>query len=405
MVVFIASFIFSSVFINCNIFSNTKTSPYFALAYKNIDGFSYTQSTLNILKNDIVQILPTNTNLSKVSFTSSNPNIATVDSNGNIYGYNDGTANITATNEFNTKTSIIVNVSSIHITLDAGHGGIDTGCRYSKNYEKDFTLDIANNCKTFLDKYSGITTNLTRTDDTFIPVQERAIIAKNQDAELLVSMHINASNYHSYKGSVVAISSNTNKDTYYKKSKLLANIILNELKNCGLRKKEILQRLCRKEKYFFDNSMADYYGIIRYSILRELPSIIIEHGFIDSSDFKYMNTYSKRIQLGIADAKALAKFYKLSPTKPLTNSPILVSHLDIEHSFKKLYKGYHYNISTKIYPIFAQNKQLSYTSSNPYVASVNVNGQVTALHPGQTTITVTTTDGSQISKKCIINVY
>lgn len=64
--------------------------------------------------------------------------------------------------------------------------------------------------------------------------------------------------------------------------------------------------------------------------------------------------------------------------------------------------GKNFQIKTTISPSNATNQTLTYSSSNANVANVNQNGVVTALTPGQATISVTTTNA--ISKSIIINV-
>ena len=61
-------------------------------------------------------------------------------------------------------------------------------------------------------------------------------------------------------------------------------------------------------------------------------------------------------------------------------------------------------ITATIEPANASNKNLSWTSSNPKVATVDTNGNVNAIGVGNATITVKTLDGSNITKTCQVNV-
>ena len=61
-------------------------------------------------------------------------------------------------------------------------------------------------------------------------------------------------------------------------------------------------------------------------------------------------------------------------------------------------------ITATVEPANASNKNLSWTSSNPKVVSVDTNGNVTAIGVGSATITVKTLDGSNITKTCQVNV-
>jgi len=79
------------------------------------------------------------------------------------------------------------------IVLDAGHGGTDGGTRNQplKLDEKVFTLDVAQRLHRLLgeDRWRVL---LTRTDDRFISLAERAEFANSAQADLFVSIHFNA---------------------------------------------------------------------------------------------------------------------------------------------------------------------------------------------------------------------
>jgi N-acetylmuramoyl-L-alanine amidase len=78
------------------------------------------------------------------------------------------------------------------IVLDPGHGGKDPGAIANGMKEKDIVLDIAKRLVPVLQRDLGCEVILTRSDDTFIPLEERTAIANTQGADLFVSLHINA---------------------------------------------------------------------------------------------------------------------------------------------------------------------------------------------------------------------
>lgn len=78
------------------------------------------------------------------------------------------------------------------IVLDPGHGGKDPGAMAFGQKEKDIVLDIAKRLAPTLEKELGCEVLLTRKDDTFISLEERTAIANTQNADLFVSLHINA---------------------------------------------------------------------------------------------------------------------------------------------------------------------------------------------------------------------
>ncbi|MBZ0165687.1 MAG: N-acetylmuramoyl-L-alanine amidase, partial [Candidatus Omnitrophica bacterium] len=84
--------------------------------------------------------------------------------------------------------------------LDAGHGGKDPGTiGYAKTPEKEIVLDITNRLKRMLEE-QGIKVHMTRTNDTFISLQERSEFASRTKADAFVSIHANASPKRSVQG-------------------------------------------------------------------------------------------------------------------------------------------------------------------------------------------------------------
>lgn len=81
------------------------------------------------------------------------------------------------------------------IVVDAGHGGHDTGTVGPTGLmEKDLCLDVALRVgKLFEEKLPGTQVVYTRSDDTFIPLEERTRIANEAKADLFVSIHANSS--------------------------------------------------------------------------------------------------------------------------------------------------------------------------------------------------------------------
>lgn len=80
------------------------------------------------------------------------------------------------------------------VVLDAGHGGHDQGCRGKTQKEKEITLDVVKRVKTLLAKAEGdkIKVVFTRSNDTFVPLDERAAIANEANADIFVSVHVNS---------------------------------------------------------------------------------------------------------------------------------------------------------------------------------------------------------------------
>ncbi len=78
------------------------------------------------------------------------------------------------------------------IIIDPGHGGKDPGAMAFGMKEKDIVLDIAKKLAPILEKELHCQVVLTRDRDIFIPLEERTAIANAQNADLFVSLHVNA---------------------------------------------------------------------------------------------------------------------------------------------------------------------------------------------------------------------
>ena len=78
------------------------------------------------------------------------------------------------------------------IVIDAGHGGVDNGTQASGESEKNLVLGFALALRDRIEKSGKYRVVMTRTDDTFIPLDDRVKIARNQSASLFVSIHADA---------------------------------------------------------------------------------------------------------------------------------------------------------------------------------------------------------------------
>jgi N-acetylmuramoyl-L-alanine amidase len=94
-----------------------------------------------------------------------------------------------------TKQPAKTNVSGIRkIVLDPGHGGKDPGAiGVGGVAEKDLVLSIAKKLAVKLKREMGIEVTLTRKDDRYVPLEDRTATANAEDADLFVSLHMNAS--------------------------------------------------------------------------------------------------------------------------------------------------------------------------------------------------------------------
>ena len=80
------------------------------------------------------------------------------------------------------------------IVLDAGHGGHDTGTAGPGGlYEKDLVLDVTKRLGALIETRMGAEVVYTRSDDTFVGLENRTQIANEHKADLFLSIHANSS--------------------------------------------------------------------------------------------------------------------------------------------------------------------------------------------------------------------
>jgi N-acetylmuramoyl-L-alanine amidase len=88
------------------------------------------------------------------------------------------------------------------IVIDPGHGGHDTGTIGPTGLmEKDLCLDVALRLGKILEqRLPGADVIYTRSDDSFVPLEERTSIANEAKADLFISIHANSSRDHAARG-------------------------------------------------------------------------------------------------------------------------------------------------------------------------------------------------------------
>lgn len=146
------------------------------------------------------------------------------------------------------------------VVIDPGHGGKDPGAlgQTSSTHEKHIVLAISKLLGEKIKKaYPDVKVHYTRSDDRFIGLHDRAMVARNNDADLFVSIHCNSSSSRSAYGSSVHIlgqrsDRKSNTTDYFEKNMSVAQ-----------RENEVIvmeEGYETKYKQFDPNSPEDYIG-------------------------------------------------------------------------------------------------------------------------------------------------
>ncbi len=173
------------------------------------------------------------------------------------------------------------------IVLDPGHGGDDYGTNSNGNpkfYEKYLNLSTTLIVKAFLEQ-KGYTVRLTRTNDTFIPLDERAEFANRLGAQLFVSIHYNSAPSKDAEGLEVFYYLDKENATRTEESKRLAKCALEQIiHQTGVKSRGVKQA---------------NFAVIRKT---DMPAILIEGGFLtNEKEMEKIKTsaYQKQLAQGI----------------------------------------------------------------------------------------------------------
>jgi N-acetylmuramoyl-L-alanine amidase len=99
------------------------------------------------------------------------------------------------------------------VVLDPGHGGEETGAQFDGLSESELVLDIAQRAARVIHRRAPtVRVVLTRTDDTAIPLEDRAARANELDADVFVSLHLNAADEPVRTGGVTTFVLDTTDD-------------------------------------------------------------------------------------------------------------------------------------------------------------------------------------------------
>lgn len=81
----------------------------------------------------------------------------------------------------------------VKIFIDPGHGGSDAGAVGNGLQEKDITLSIARQIRSFLlNEYEGVQIRMSRDNDSTVSLSARTNAANNWNADFYLSIHVNA---------------------------------------------------------------------------------------------------------------------------------------------------------------------------------------------------------------------
>ena len=179
---------------------------------------------------------------------------------------------------------------NITITLDAGHGGHDPGARspWGDYEEKNLALATALMTRTHLQNL-GYRVIMTRSNDTFLKLPDRAKVANDAKTTLFVSIHYNAAtNKDAHGVEVFSYRNPKPQERETDSQKLAADVLRKVLANT-----HAAERGTKKANF----------AVLRRT---EMPAILVEGGFVTNlqemerlKDPNYLNSIAKGIAEGV----------------------------------------------------------------------------------------------------------
>jgi len=203
------------------------------------------------------------------------------------------------------------------VVIDAGHGGKDSGAVGTRAMEKDIALNIALKVGQYIEENLGdVKVIYTRKSDVYLMLSERAKIANDNEADLFISIHVNANEDPRPYGVSTHIlgmnQENQNLDVAIRENSVIlmeedyqtryegfdptsaeSYIMFSLMQNTYLKQSIEFGSLVQSQ--FRERAKRKDRGVIRQPllVLREtsMPGVLIETGFISNPDEqKYLMT-------------------------------------------------------------------------------------------------------------------
>lgn len=210
----------------------------------------------------------------------------------------------------------------ITVVIDPGHGGYDGGTDVGTLTEKEYDLLIANAIRDELLADGHFDVYLTREDDIFLSFLERVLVARNVNADLMLSVHCNSNPDPGPNGLMAYVSVVDECD-----ASVLGNSILDCMsETAGMKRGRCEYREDTGDSlgvYYWNaekhwdmpgasslKKKSDYYSINTWSSKFGIHSVLVEHGYLSNSgDLSILDDTEKRTALAKAEADAVIAYY------------------------------------------------------------------------------------------------
>ena len=236
--------------------------------------------------------------------------------------------------------AVVTSAKDFTVVIDAGHGGKDPGALSAngKVREKDITLKVALMVGEAIEKkYPEVRVLYTRKTDVFVGLNDRARMANKADADLFISIHVNAAQNRSAKGAetytlgveearternleiakrengVILLEDNHEKTYANFNPNSPESYIIFEYMQSEFVKESIHIAQYVQENFANDANRLDR-GVRQAGFLvlnaTSMPSILVELGYISNAEeAKYLASATAQQRLSACISKAFDKYY------------------------------------------------------------------------------------------------
>lgn len=234
------------------------------------------------------------------------------------------------------STSKPSNKKIFTVAIDPGHGGKDPGAiGLHGNNEKDVVLQIAKRLRDKINKHKGMRAIMTRSSDTFIPLQERVRIASRHRADLFISVHANANVRRSMSGSSVYVLSRRGASSqaarfiaarenaaqakklgdinFSGRNRMLKTVLLDLTRSSTLNRSLSLAKNVLKELGTINNLHRGRVESAAFVVLKslEIPSMLVETAYISNpKEEMQLSQTAYQAKLASAIFKGVNSYYK-----------------------------------------------------------------------------------------------
>ncbi len=210
----------------------------------------------------------------------------------------------------------------IVIVLDPGHGGVDGGTARGIRAEKVYALLVGRYLYEALSADDRFEVIMTRDDDTYLRILPRILVAKEHNADLVVSLHFNSLSETYVNGSMAYCSVIDRFDA----GKLAGSMLDKIFDAVGLKRGRIdyvedtgdsLGVYYWNEEKQWDmpgawqlGTKSDYYSVCTWASKFGIPSIIVEHAYLSNpQDAALIDKEENLKAIAEAEAEAIIEYF------------------------------------------------------------------------------------------------